>query len=474
MKRVVVYTAIFGGCDDLLDPKFVPDNCDFVCFTDSDFKSDIWDVRKVVPYYEQPVRNSRYYKTKPHIYLSEYEISIWLDGTFIVEKDINDLVDKYLSDANMACFCHNNTALDPHNCLYYSADYILRLGEINSKKDPEKGVAAYKDNPKLIKAQVEKYRKEGYPEDNGLVISGALLRRHNESDVVKVMEDWWVEIKYHSHICQLSLPYVFWKNDFKWNWIDGDIRNTDYFPHQGKHTFKTVKKGYGLISEEYFLNMELQKEIITNNHTLNTVGDVVEFYSNSENVRKQKEKLNPKNWQYFNCMMAEFRKGIGDHHQLGWENLTDEYYNSKEIMTDMEIARDLMLNVAEFGNGFIKHGYHRACAMIGRLISGKPYIPFYMREQLFYNARKSDDGIFRSEPLTTKINGLNDITIPAGDFTICQSGILTLMGIRENDDLDVIISSNARCQLFNNNRTFIRDSGLEIFEPNKSKFNNLQ
>ena len=57
--------------------------------------------------------------------------------------------------------------------------------------------------------------KEGYPHDNGLVISGVLFRRHNEKDVIKVMEDWWHEIKYHSHICQLSLPYVFWKNKFK-------------------------------------------------------------------------------------------------------------------------------------------------------------------------------------------------------------------------------------------------------------------
>ena len=34
MKKIVVYTAIFGGCDDLRDPKFVPDNCDFVCFSE--------------------------------------------------------------------------------------------------------------------------------------------------------------------------------------------------------------------------------------------------------------------------------------------------------------------------------------------------------------------------------------------------------------------------------------------------------
>ena len=160
-KKIVVYTAIFGGCDDLLEPAVVPDNCDFVCFTDSNFKSDVWEVRKVTPFYEQSVRNSRYYKTKPHIYLSDYEISIWIDGTFIVTKDINDIVDKYLSDANMACFSHNNTALDPHNCIYVSADYILHLGSINHAKDPSKGIKAYKDDPELIKKQIIKYKEEG-------------------------------------------------------------------------------------------------------------------------------------------------------------------------------------------------------------------------------------------------------------------------------------------------------------------------
>ncbi len=478
-NKVVIYTAIFGGCDDLLEPKFIPDNCDFVCFTDSDFKSDIWDVRKVVPYYEQPVRNSRHYKTKPHIYLSEYEISIWMDGTFVVEKDINDMVDRYLSDVNMACFSHNNTALDPHNCIYASAEYILYLGNKNYNKNtsPDRSIEkSYKDNPELIKPQMEKYKKEGYPVDNGLVISGVLFRRHNEEDVIKVMEDWWTEIKYHSHICQLSLPYAFWKNDFKWNWIDGDIRNHSYFPHGGKHTFKTVKKGFGLVSEEYFLSMELQKggggkEMVTNNHTLNTVGDVVEYYSNKDNLIKQQENLNPTNWQYFNCMLAEFRCGVEDHHDMGWDKLSTDYYNSKEFMTDAEIKRYLMLEPVEFGNGFIKHSYHRACAMIGRLINRKPYIPFYIEEKYLYDEIRDDDGKHRVQPLVSRVKGLDKVNIPTGDFTVTQSGILSLMGIRQNDDVDIIISSNARHQLFNGNRNFIRMDDVEIFESNKPKFN---
>ena len=44
------------------------------------------------------------------------------------------------------------------------------------------------------------------------------------------------------------------------------------------------------------------------------------------------------------------------------------------------------------------------------------------------------------------------------------------MGIRQNDDLDIIISSEARESLFNNSNQFIRQDGVEIFEPNRGKF----
>ena len=69
------------------------------------------------------------------------------------------------------------------------------------------------------------------------------------------------------------------------------------------------------------------------------------------------------------------------------------------------------------------------------------------------------------------LNGLSNIEIPSGEFTITQSGILALMGIRKNDDVDIIISSEARNQLFNGNTGFIRlNGGVEIFEKDRGKF----
>jgi len=38
-NKIVIYTAIFGGKDNLIEPEYIPKGCDFVCFTDQDFTS---------------------------------------------------------------------------------------------------------------------------------------------------------------------------------------------------------------------------------------------------------------------------------------------------------------------------------------------------------------------------------------------------------------------------------------------------
>jgi len=235
------------------------------------------------------------------------------------------------------------------------------------------------------------------------------------------------------------------------------------------------EKKYSPISLEYFLNMEFAgggggKEVVTQNLTLKTVKDVCKFYSNPNNLQITKSKLNPNNWQYFNCILSEFRKDVGDHHELGWDKMSEEYYYNLEMMSDDEIKTFLKENPVEFDNGYIKHSFHRACAMIGRLIKGKTYIPFYMKTSQIYDEPRKHDNIHRVKQLSQNVKNIFDINIPTQEFTICQSGVLSLMGIRKNDDLDIIISSEARRQLFNNRKDFIRQNNIEIFEQNRGKF----
>ena len=468
MGRKVVYTAIFGSYDNLLEPKYIPEGWDFVCFTDTDLKSDVWKVVKVPAVYNDPTRNARRYKLLPHKWFPEYDVSIWIDGNFGIQGDVNKAVEVYLANNNMAIFDHTKV-WDNRDCIYQEAQAIFYLGQKNK--------GSYKDDPDVIKVQMEKYIAEGYPANNGLIVSGILFRRHNKQDVIDTMNLWWEEVKYNSKRDQLSFNYAAWRTGIQLYWLDHDIRENTYFFHPGKHP-RNKKSNYAPISLDYFLNMELAngrggKEIIKQDGRLSTVLDIVEYFSDKTNRDKISATLTPENWQYYNCMMAQFRRNVGNHHDVGWANMTQDYYNNLELMTDPELEEFLKSNPVEFDNGFIRHNYHRACAMIGRLIAGKSYIPFYMKTSQIYDEPRKKDNNHRVKPLTTNVYGIKqilDLGIPTSEFTITQSGILALMGIRKNDDIDIIISSKIRSELFNNTSTFIKLPGdIEIFEPNRRK-----
>ena len=235
---------------------------------------------------------------------------------------------------------------------------------------------------------------------------------------------------------------------------------------------------YESISYVYFLNMELAqggggKEIITQNGKLKYVKDVVEFFQNQNNLDKAISELKPSNWQYFNCMMAGFRHDVADHHKLGWENLTKEYFDSLNPMNENEIANMLKNNTVGFQNGFIKHGYHRAVAMIGRLIKGESYIPFYMDKSQIFDEPTKHDNIHRLYHPTKVIKGLTDLDnmgISRDDYTLTQSSILTTMGIRQNDDLDIIISSKLRDKIGKGDSNFKLSNIVDVFPKDYDKF----
>jgi hypothetical protein len=127
---------------------------------------------------------------------------------------------------------------DKRNCIYDEAQAILNFGKINSERTPERGIKNWKDNPQLIVEQMNRYMVEGYPKNNGLATNPIIIRNHNNSDVIKNMEDWWVEIKYNSKRDQLSFNYITWKNKFNFVYLQGDSRNNQYFVSVGKHAGK--------------------------------------------------------------------------------------------------------------------------------------------------------------------------------------------------------------------------------------------
>ena len=87
-----------------------------------------------------------------------------------------------------------------------------------------------------MKPQMDRYKKEGFPENYGLLQSNILLRKHNKQDCIKLMEEWFNEIKNGSHRDQLSFNYVSWKNkEINIVYMDSHIYKSEFFYWNGTH-----------------------------------------------------------------------------------------------------------------------------------------------------------------------------------------------------------------------------------------------
>lgn len=220
-NNIVLYTSIFGGYDGLLPQPNIK-GIDRICFTDRKIRSHSWNVVQVEPELTDPVRNSRKIKILAHHYLKEYETSIYIDGNYLVIGNLYSLLEKSFLNANMAIFDHNQTTADKRDCVYDEYKALLAMG-------------ARKDDPEIMRRQVEKYRAEGYPAHNGLIFGAALIRKHNEPDVIRTMERWWSELENGSRRDQLSFNYSAWKENLNFTIIDGDLRNNQWLIMIGIH-----------------------------------------------------------------------------------------------------------------------------------------------------------------------------------------------------------------------------------------------
>jgi hypothetical protein len=188
-NEIAIYTAIFGNYDDLLGPLVKVPGCDFYCFTDNgNLKASGYKVIKVKRNFDDPTRDARMYKCLPHKFLPDYEYSVWIDGSMIIKDPrVAELVTDSLKRYDLAGFKHTE-----RDCIY---------------DELEACVLQKKDDEQLMRKQVAKYKKEGYPKNNGLVETGVLIRKKT-GNVIKHNEAWWEEIENNSKRDQLSFNYV--------------------------------------------------------------------------------------------------------------------------------------------------------------------------------------------------------------------------------------------------------------------------
>jgi hypothetical protein len=212
IKRICVYTCITGDYDTLKIPFIREKNVDYICFTNNkNIKSNFWKIIYIKDSKLDDHYLSRKIKMLGHPYISKnYDISIWIDGSVVIKGFISDFLklcelDKY----NIACFKHS-----VRSCIYEEAEAC-----IYHKKDSKE---------KILK-QMEFYKKQNYPANNGLIEATVLVKKHNNKEVLSVMKCWFDMIQKYSKRDQLSFNYVATIKNFKYKELNLNVFDNKYF-----------------------------------------------------------------------------------------------------------------------------------------------------------------------------------------------------------------------------------------------------
>jgi hypothetical protein len=207
--RCVVYTCMFGYGEQFNDFAYEPDpRISFVCFTDDpDLRSNFWEIRRMGTEMLDPVRAAKRIKALPHVFLREFDWSLYIDNTVRLKQHPRELFETYLAAAGspLVAFRHPERA-----CVYDEAEAVIALGF---------------DDPDRVRKQMAFYRHLGYPERAGLAKGTFLLRRHHDPRLVKVMSRWHQQVLVHSLRDQLSLNPVMWFDAFQIGYLDRDFHD---------------------------------------------------------------------------------------------------------------------------------------------------------------------------------------------------------------------------------------------------------
>lgn len=240
--KSVVYTGVFGSYDDVQPISVRWGGCDFVCFTDNaNIQATGWTVKILNYPYLSDVEKNRRIKFHPHLYLPDYEVSLYLDGNVWLKKNPTSLMLRYASLSNIAIPSHPD-----RTCLYEEAKYWAE-GHVTDRE--------------IVSYQLNKYRSEGFPENFGLTENGIMVRRHNDPAVIELMNMWWREYMTGLKRDQLSLQYAQWRCGIPiTELVEGPRISREYFfirPHSASNTNIVTQFVNRINNERYLSNWYL-------------------------------------------------------------------------------------------------------------------------------------------------------------------------------------------------------------------------
>ena len=180
----IIYTAIIGNYDSLKEPTVKTPGWKYICYTDQpNLRSKKW---QIIKWEFIDDKSPRFLKL---IVPFRYDLCIWIDASVQINCNLNTFLNRYFID-DLTVLTHPS-----RKCIYEEAKVCIERS---------------KDKKEVIEAQIEKYKSEKYPINNGMVATGMIIRRQSNK-VDEFCLKWWEEVRNYSRRDQLSFNYIQWK-----------------------------------------------------------------------------------------------------------------------------------------------------------------------------------------------------------------------------------------------------------------------
>ncbi len=254
MNKYVIYTALTGSYDSIMQPKVIAPDFDYICFTNNESISNagVWEIKKIPPITDDLQRLSRFPKMHPHILLSMYEYSVYIDANvcIISEKFYDKIKEKI----------HNKTVLSGikhplRKCVYKEFYNVWKWRK--------------EQNLKTMKKEFKFLKEHNFPSDYGMYEANIIFRNHHDMNVILQCEQWWLMINIFSKRDQFAYSYTLWQQQLNFDYIcePGANRKNPYYNVENHNTmsansislFKRIKTklwhclfGDNLIGERLF------------------------------------------------------------------------------------------------------------------------------------------------------------------------------------------------------------------------------
>jgi hypothetical protein len=184
-----------GDYDKLNEQPVAPaSEIDFVCYTDDPkLTSSTWDVRVIEPpLLGDPVRSCRILKIRGHEDLEQYDETLWIDNSVVLQSDPAGLLDDWLEGFDFALPWHGFR------------------GTVASEFDAV--AATVKDNSARVFEQLEVYEREAPDVLAAETLWTGILARRRSDLVVSAMTTWLDHVLRYSRRDQLSVQYAIQKS----------------------------------------------------------------------------------------------------------------------------------------------------------------------------------------------------------------------------------------------------------------------